>query len=333
MRLKLFSAPNMNAAMAQIRAERGHDAVILSTRQMADGVEVRAAVERAPQSRLGAPMFQTARSQPQASLPMAGRLREQVRDTLVWHGASTALADMLGTSAVNLAGGGADPATGLGVALETVLGFQPIPAHLDRSLLLVGTAGAGRTATAAKLIVRTLAAGSIADAVAADFDATGGGARLAAFLERREAEVACAETPQTLERLLAERRRIGRPCIIDAPPINPWDGEDVDRLRTLVELTGAEPVLVMAADGNPAEQEEVARIFAQTGVRRAIITKLDLVRRRAGAVAAVAGARLGLAHLAMTPFIGGGLIPATPARLSRLFFDTAPSQESLRGAA
>ncbi len=45
MRLKLYRAPVMAEAMAQIRAELGEDALILATRRVGDGVEVTAALE------------------------------------------------------------------------------------------------------------------------------------------------------------------------------------------------------------------------------------------------------------------------------------------------
>src|ERR1700739_3898433 len=47
MRLKLFRAPGMQAAMAQLRAELGADALILGTRRVAGGVEITAALEPA----------------------------------------------------------------------------------------------------------------------------------------------------------------------------------------------------------------------------------------------------------------------------------------------
>jgi flagellar biosynthesis protein FlhF len=45
MRLKLYRAPAMAAAMALVRAELGDDALILATRRVGDGVEVTAALE------------------------------------------------------------------------------------------------------------------------------------------------------------------------------------------------------------------------------------------------------------------------------------------------
>ena len=74
-------------------------------------------------------------------------------------------------------------------------------------------------------------------------------------------------------------------------------------------------------------------IIARTGVKRAIITKLDVVRRRGGIVSAIAGAKLAFSHLAVTPFIGGGLVPAAPSRLAHLLLEDAPAEIALRGAA
>ena len=45
MRLKVYRATSMPAAMARVRAELGGDALILSSRRVADGVEVTAAME------------------------------------------------------------------------------------------------------------------------------------------------------------------------------------------------------------------------------------------------------------------------------------------------
>ena len=45
MRVKLFRAAEMTAAMALIRAELGVDALILSSRRVPEGVEVTAALE------------------------------------------------------------------------------------------------------------------------------------------------------------------------------------------------------------------------------------------------------------------------------------------------
>src|SRR3954468_13804644 len=50
MRLRLFRAPRMAEAMAQVRAALGEDAVILATRGVTGGVEVTAALDAEPEA-------------------------------------------------------------------------------------------------------------------------------------------------------------------------------------------------------------------------------------------------------------------------------------------
>src|ERR1700722_5717231 len=45
MKIKRYTAESMRAALAQVRAEQGPDAVILSSRRIEDGIEVIAAVD------------------------------------------------------------------------------------------------------------------------------------------------------------------------------------------------------------------------------------------------------------------------------------------------
>src|SRR5580704_1540718 len=122
MRLKLFRAPRMAEAMARVRAELGEDALILSSRQVADGVEVTAALEpedEAPPQplRLGL--------KPAANAPL--------RAALTFHGVPSALHGALGRG---------DLAAGLGAACA----FAALPlAATDPPLLLVGPPGAGKT--------------------------------------------------------------------------------------------------------------------------------------------------------------------------------------------
>src|SRR3981189_1751600 len=45
MKIKRYTAPSMRAALALVRSEQGPDAVILSSRRVAEGIEVIAAVD------------------------------------------------------------------------------------------------------------------------------------------------------------------------------------------------------------------------------------------------------------------------------------------------
>jgi flagellar biosynthesis protein FlhF len=309
----------------------GQDAIILAEWQADGAYELRAGIERSTQK--VAPTFQLNANPRPASTLKLSRYRERLKEILVWHGAPEGFADIIANSGSRLVGASDDPAAGFSTALEGIVGFSPVAPSLKDPIMLVGPPGSGKTSTTAKLIRRARAANSRAIPLVADFDATAGDAQLAAYLRRKASSIHAFESPDGLLGALEIGREKGVGMVIDTPPINPNDGEDLERLRDLINLVDAEPVLVISAEGHPLELDDNVRAFAELGITRCIVTKLDVVRRRGSILSAIAGARMNLSHLAMTPFIGGGLLPATPNRLARILLEEAPGAETLKGAA
>ena len=335
MRMKMFAAESFEAAKAMIFAEMGEDAIILSEREVPGGVEVRAATDK-----LGGGMVP---SEPRfvarlnrnngAGRPQDNPLRNRVRDALIWHGAPERFAERVADAGLPMSAKSQDPAEIMASGLDALITCDPIPAMPTRDIILVGPPGHGRTATAAKMTRRAAVTNAQILPVAADLDATAGGAQLAAYLELEQRQIRSASTPDILFDTLRTARSDGYRCVIDLPAIVPFDEEDLASLKDLINVIDAEPVLVMSAEGHPDDQAEAARAFAALGIRRAIVTKLDVTRRRGGIVAALSGAGIAFAHLAVTPFIGGGLVPAAPGRLSRILLEEAPADIALKGAA
>jgi flagellar biosynthesis protein FlhF len=324
MKMKLFSAPTMDEAMALVRAELGPDAVILSTRDEDGAVEIRAAVERSFNHRFAAPRF----SEPKPFLFDAAR--DQLSATLRWHGASDGFVHLVSEAGGRL-GAGLELLGSLAAGLEGVLSFQPLQARTPKSVLLVGPYGSGKTLAAAKLALHLRHGASRLDPLSADFDASGQTARLAAFMLK--ASVPAALTPEALVRLVREADDSARRLVIDAPPFNPLDASDMKRLNDLISFANVEPVLVLSAEGHPMDLEDNARAFAAAGVRRVILTRLDTVRRRGGAIAAISSARLSIAQLGAAPNAKCGLAPASATEVARLFVAGRQEAELLKGAA
>jgi flagellar biosynthesis protein FlhF len=323
MKMKMFSAPTMAEAMALVRAEMGPDAVILSERDEDGRVEIRAAVERSFNHKFAAPKFAEVR-------PAFDQARDKLSTVLRWHEAPDGFSQMVAEAGSRL-GAGTEQIAALSAGVEGILTFAPIQPRPERSLMLVGPHGSGKTTAAAKLALRLSDAESPLEAVAADFDASGQAARLAALMMKPF--VANALSPDHLSRLVRERDDSERRCIIDAPPFNPLDEGDMKRLKDLISRLNVEPVLVISAEGHAMDLEDNCRAFAAAGCRRAIVTRLDAVRRRGGIFASLSSTRLSIAQLGLAPNVGSGLVPASATRVARLLLDHAPEAELLKGAA
>ena len=336
MRMKMFAAETFEAAKAMIFAEMGADAVILSEREIDGGVEVRAAVDKMGGVGMvpNEPLFLRDSRGGGHGRGTENPLYSRVRDALSWHGAPKRFADRVAAEGAGRIQKLSDPEEAIAEGLARIVTCDPLPARLDRDIVLVGPPGHGRTATAAKLTRRAAMARAEVAPVAADLDGTAGGDQLAAYLELEKGQIRTCHSPDNLFATLKSLKSENRRCVIDLPAINPFDDDDMASLQDLISVIRAEPVLVMSAEGHPDDPMEAARGFARAGVKRAILTKLDVVRRRGGAISALSSAGIAFSHLAVTPFIGGGLVPAAPMRLAALLMEDAPGDViALKGAA
>lgn len=308
MRLKTFIARDMTDALAQVRREMGPDAVIVATTRTARGnLEVRAAVERPP-----APA-------PEASED-AFHTPADIAAALAFHSAPPKLASELARAAAAL---GPEPAAALARALELRFAFLPLPVHPDRPLFLIGPPGSGKSSAAAKLAARAALAGHPVALVCADGARAGAIAQTRAYAEALQASMAFAPEPGALARAIAQREEDAA-TFIDGPPTNPFDLEEVEAVARLVRASGAEPVAVLDAGQQPLDLADAAAVFASLGARRMIVAKADAARRIGGALAA-ADAGLAFGAVSASPFVGGGVAPASPLRLARLLLDEAPA--------
>ena len=285
--MKLYRARDVAAAMAQVRAELGGDALILSTRRTGDGVEVTVALEDQ------LPLAPTAPTPVDAAREAA----------LAWHGVPAPLARQM------LSGN-------LAEALRSCLDFAPLPVSKDDApLLLAGPPGAGKTLTAAKLATRLVLAGQAPLMIAADGKRSGATEQLAAFTRLLGLQLVVAHTPVTVARALMLRREAA-PVIIDGPGTDPFDLAQREEIAAFASAIGARTALVLGAGLCPAEAGELGAAYADAGASLLVATKLDIARRIGGILAAADAGGLPLTEGGVGPGAADGLARLTSENLA-----------------
>jgi flagellar biosynthesis protein FlhF len=294
MRLRLFRAARMQDAMAALRQELGPDAVILSTRRVAGGVEVTAALEPEEEETEEPVLILPPQPEPPPAPPP---------DHLSFHSVPAALAARLRAG-----------------PLERMLGealfFQPLPDGIARPLLLAGPPGAGKTLTCAKLAARAVMAGGPPPLVAStDLSRAGATAQLAAFTAVLGLTLAVAQSPGALSKAV-QRRAAGAPALIDTAGCDPFDPTQVTELVAVAAAVQADIVLVLPAGMDAAESADIARAFTAIGACRLVPTRLDVARRLGGVLAAAVAGPLALAEAGTGPGAADGLTTMTPEWLA-----------------
>jgi flagellar biosynthesis protein FlhF len=282
MRLKVYRAPAMAQAMAQVRAELGEDALILATRRAGRVVEVTAALD------------------PEEPAPPAVPADPARLAALEFHAIPATLRAALEQG-------------DLASALGKVVRFATLPLN-SQPLLVIGPPGAGKTLTVARLATRLVMAGKTPLVITADGKRAGATEQLAAFTRLLGIRLVVACHPVTLSRALASRAP-GGVALVDTSGCDAFDGAQMEELGALAVGSGAAMVLVLPAGLDPAEAADLARGYTEAGATFLVVTRLDLTRRL-GSVLAAASAGLALTEAGVGPGAADGLLPITPEWLA-----------------
>ena len=317
MRLKSFTADSMPEAMKAVREHFGPDAVILSSvPQGPNGaIRVTAALEDTPLEDFGPGA---------AGTPPAGVI-DAVAGALAYHRLPNLLTDRILAAAAMMQA--TDAALALAGALDAELAFAPLAETSAGRFLMLGLPGSGKTSTAAKLTMQAKLGGRPATIITLDGGKAGGRDQVAAFARALDVPLVEAADPSALPACLDEVPD-SHLVVIDTPGSNPYDAAALALLGEAVQAAAAEPVLILAAGGDPVEAAEAAEAFASAGTGRMVATKLDAARRLGGILSATCVGAWPLAAVGVAPQIASRLVAINPVSLARLLLPgaTADSQ-------
>jgi len=180
-------------------------------------------------------------------------------------------------------------ALALALALAQLYLFNPLGVSAGR-FFFVGAPGVGKTLAIAKLAAQAKSQGCAVRLVACDSARRASVDQLRHFATTLGIEIEIATDTAALEAL---ESCTGAMTLIDSAGINPYSPSERTALEALATAAQAEPILVLAAGGDPADTVETAHVFRDLGCQRFVVTRLDIVQRF-GSVMAVPEA-LGIA--------------------------------------
>jgi flagellar biosynthesis protein FlhF len=212
-----------------------------------------------------------------------------------------------------------DPLADLAAGLAACLSFAPFATlGSGGSVALVGPPGAGKTTLAAKLAARAKRGHPLL--LNTDTGGSGAQAQLAEYAGVLGADLKSADDIEAVARTM---RGGARRIIIDTSGVNPFDGGAMQLLAGIVNAARAEPVLVLPANIEREEAVAFVGAFRVLPIRRLVVTRLDIVRRLGGMLAAIEAGGYDLVGGSVTPHFAYGLRPLTAAVLARRLMSAA----------
>jgi flagellar biosynthesis protein FlhF len=213
----------------------------------------------------------------------------------------------------------------LAVALAAHFNFLPLENVLETPVLLYGAPGTGVSTLAAKLAAKFDEHQILV--ISSDPRASNR-AELEEHLEVLGLPLAVAPDAATLRSVVAGAG--GRKVIIDTACGAPTDPACANQIREFTEATGAQAILVVAADTSSEAAGALATAAARIGTRRMIATRFDVERYIGAVLIAADTGKLALVAASVTPHFAFGLRVLTPENLARRFLAAALRAERWR---
>jgi flagellar biosynthesis protein FlhF len=358
MKLRTFTADDMQIAMQMVRDALGDDAIIISTKRTdKDGaVQVVAALdnENEPDNDNTNSWFEHLKdnqsndayspknsasnkinNQNNGAQNISLKVAQFIEKLLHHHGVNDTtqkyligkMAEISSVDAEKFAHLNSENKKWFAALLQASFEFSPLNIN-DASVrhILIGAGGAGKTLTTAKIAAYMVKYNKPIHIITADNNKAGGVEQLAAITEILDINLIVATSKKFLQEIIA-KIPASETIIVDSAGANPYDFFALKDLAEYASISELEPVLIYAAGGDPIEAEEIARAFSFMGAEKMIITRTDAARRFGSILNAAYAANLKFSNLTGTEKILGAFEACSPEGVAKLFFDFQPKDE------
>ena len=315
MRLKVYTAKNMQEARQLVKEQMGDQAIIVSTGKGPDGrgVTITAAIEQDNNA------FFTSTGTALTAIEggeIHVSLLETISQALEKHGVPEKLSSKILKTVACLETTNAVMA--LAGALDEIFNFSPLMENLFKEpLMLVGPPGSGKTVSLAKLAAKLMLSGYSTQVISTDTVRAGGLDQLQTYTSKMNMSMDQASTPLELE-LKLRHKTSNTQILIDSLGVNPFNPHDMEDLEALIMKADVEPVLVLAAGGDLVDTQEITEAFVSVGVKRLLVTRIDMPRRLGSILSAVYENDITFCDIGIRPEIIEGMTQINPVSLARL---------------
>ena len=184
-------------------------------------------------------------------------------------------------------------------------------------LMLLGTAGIGKTLTIAKLATKLSMDNQSVAVITTDNTRAGGIEQLQAFTNILGLELHIASDKNDLQKILQSlpvRMRV----LIDTAGVSPYDEAEFAELKEIAKIPDIEPILVLPAGGDSMETIDIVEVFRELPIKRILVTRADATRRFGGILAAAAAHGLGFCNISRSASITDNIQALEPNLLAQM---------------
>ncbi|MDR1025938.1 MAG: hypothetical protein LBL47_00935, partial [Lactobacillus sp.] len=146
----------------------------------------------------------------------------------------------------------------------------------------------------------------------------GANKQLEAFADILDVDFKFVKGGKALFTMVQERNNNYDMVLVDTPGINPFDEEDVEKIREICDSLKGDKIMTIDAGKNTFEAVEIGGIFKEIGANLFLPTRLDLTKRIGSTLSIASCCELGFCAASVSANIAKGLANVSNKSLTQL---------------